>query len=179
MGSHRTQKLTVLLALALGVTPAGAQQAGWHYSPLPGEGDRAALGCASGSTAQVYACVAVRCEDDFRVGLHFHTSRREGDVGDWIVDIDEDAHPVSAEPDDGLYGARITGDTQKLRDGLEQGAVAYLQPLQGDPLQLAVIPLGGSLAAINTALAYCAPRVPKAADEPNADAGVEQDNQGE
>ncbi|MDB5536497.1 MAG: hypothetical protein JWQ65_1372 [Devosia sp.] len=89
------------------------------------------------------------------------------------MDIDEDAHPVTAETDAGPYGARITGDTTALRDGLEQGAVAYLQPKTGSPLELAVIPLSGSLAAINTALAYCAPRVPKAADEPNADAGVE------
>ena len=165
---------TVIVAALLLMAPVQAQEAGWQYSPLPGEGDRAALGCASGSTAQDYACLAVRCEDDFSVGLHLYTSRSEGDAGDWIVNIDEDARPVSAQADGGPYGARITGDTTTLRDGLEQGAVAYLQPQTGAPLELAVLPLGGSLAAINRALAYCAPRVPKAADEPNADAGVEQ-----
>jgi hypothetical protein len=117
----------------------------------------------------------VRCEDDFGVGLHLYTSRREGDIGDWIVDIDEDAHPVSAQTDAGPYGARIAGDIQALRDGLEQGAVAYLQPQTGAPLELAVIPLSGSLNTINRALAYCAPRVPKAVAEPNADTGVETD----
>jgi hypothetical protein len=166
-------RTTVIVAALLLMAPAQAQEAGWHYSPLPGEGDRAALGCASGSTAENYACLAVRCEDDFGVGLHLYTSRSEGDAGDWVVDIDEDAHPVSAQTDAGPYGARITGDIQALRDGLEQGAVAYLQPKFGAPLELAVIPLGGSLAAINRALAYCAPRVPKAVAEPNADAGVE------
>ncbi|MDB5535587.1 MAG: hypothetical protein JWQ65_462 [Devosia sp.] len=166
----------IIVAALLLVAPAQAQEAGWHYSPLPGEGDRAAIGCASGSTAKNYACVAVRCEDDFGVGLHLYTSRSEGDAGDWIVDIDEDAHPVSAQTETGPYGASITGDTTALRDGLEQGAVAYLQPKTGVPLALAVIPLSGSLAAINRALAYCAPRAPKAADEPNADAGVEQHN---
>ena len=165
---------TAIVAALLLMAPVRAQEAGWHYSPLPGEGDRATLGCASGSTPENYACLAVRCEDDFGVGLHLYTSRSEGDAGDWIVDIDEDAHAVSAQADGGPYGARITGDTATLRDGLEQGAVAYPQPKTGAPLELAVIPLGGSLTAINRALAYCARRVPKAADEPNADAGVEQ-----
>ncbi|MET3899066.1 hypothetical protein ABIB57_003018 [Devosia sp. UYZn731] len=167
-------RIAVIIAALLAIAPAWAQEAGWHYSPLPGEGDRAALGCASGSTAENYACVAVRCEDDFGVGLHLYTSRSEGDAGNWIVDIDEDAHPVSAQTDAGPYGARISGDIQALRDGLEQGAVAYLQPQAGSPLALAAIPLSGSLAAINRALAYCAPRVPKAAAEPNAHEGVEQ-----
>ncbi|MDB5529744.1 MAG: hypothetical protein JWR51_2847 [Devosia sp.] len=164
----------IIVAALMLAAPVWAQEAGWHYSPLPGEGDRAALGCASGSTPENYACVAVRCEDDFGVGLHLYTSRSEGDAGDWVVDIDEDAHPVSAQTDTGPYGARITGDGTALRDGLEQGAVAYLQPKSGSPLELAVIPLSGSLTAINNALAYCAPRVPKAVAEPNADAGVEQ-----
>jgi len=169
-------RLAVATVIMLAVTPGWAQESSWHYSPLPGEGDRAALGCASGSTETAYACIAVRCEDDFSVGLHLYTSRPEGDFGDWIVDIDEDAHAVSGEPDDGPYGARITSDSTLLRDGLEQGAVAYLQPQFGAPLPLAVIPLSGSLAAITAALAFCAPRVPKAADEPNAHAGVKHNN---
>lgn len=164
---------TVIVAALLLMAPVQAQEAGWHYSPLPGEGDRAALGCASGSTPQTYACIVVRCEDDFSVGLHLYTSRSEGDVGDWVVDIDEDVHPVSTQTDAGPYGATITGDTTTLRDGLEQGAAAYLQPKSGAPLKLAVIPLSGSLATITQALAYCAPRVPKA--EPNAGTGVETD----
>ncbi|MEO8683318.1 MAG: hypothetical protein ABI414_00600 [Devosia sp.] len=157
----------------LAVAPAQAQEAGWHYSPLPGEGDRATLGCASGSTAQDYACIAVRCEDDFAIGFHLHTSRPEGDAGPWAIDIDKDHGQFAAVADGAPYGARIEGDLAWLRDGLEQGAVAYLQPLFGQPLQRGVIPLGGSLTAINQALAYCAPRVPKAPGEPNAPQGVE------
>jgi len=161
-----------LLAM-LAMAPAEAQEAGWHYSPLPGEGDRAALGCASGSSAQDYACMAVRCEDDFSVGMHLYTSRTEGDVGPWAIDIDKDHGQFVAVADGAPYGARIEGDLAWLRDGLEQGAVAYLQPLFGQPLQRGVIPLGGSLTAITQALAYCAPRVPKAPSEPNAPQGVE------
>lgn len=177
MGSDRAQGLTLrgaaLLITMLAVAPAQAQEAGWHYSPLPGEGDRATLGCASGSTAQDYACIAVRCEDDFSVGMHLYTSRPEGDAGGWAVDIDKDHGQFVATVDGAPYGARLQGDMAWLRDGLEQGAVVYLQPLFGKPLQRGVIPLGGSLTAIAQALAYCAPRVPKAPSEPNAPQGVE------
>ncbi|MGV8951539.1 MAG: hypothetical protein ACOH2M_10595 [Cypionkella sp.] len=158
----------------LAIAPAQAQEAGWHYSPLPGEGDRATLGCASGSSPQDYACIAVRCEDDFSVGFYLHTTRREGDAAPWAIDVDKDHGQFVATLDsDAPYGARIAGDLVWLRDGIEQGAVAYLQPLTGQPLQRGVIPLGGSLAAITQALAYCAPRGPKAASEPNAPQGVE------
>ena len=183
MGPDRAQGLTLrgaaLLITMLAVVPARAQEAGWHYSPLPGEGDRATLGCASGSTAQDYACIAVRCEDDFAIGFYLHTSRPEGDAGPWAIDIDKDHGQFAAVADDAPYGARIEGDLVWLRDGLEQGAVAYLQPLFGRPLPYAVIPLGGSLTAITQALAYCAPRVPKAPSEPNDAQGVEYQNKTE
>ena len=168
-----TLRSAAMLISMLAVAPVHAQEAGWHYSPLPREGDRATLGCASGSTAQDYACIAVRCEDDFTVGFYLHTSRPEGDVGPWAIDIDKDHGQFAATEDNAPYGARIAGDLAWLRDGLEQGAVAYLQPLFGEPLPRAVIPLGGSLTAITQALAYCAPRVPKAPSEPNGPAGVE------
>lgn len=162
-----------IMVAMLAMAPAQAQEAGWHYSPLPGEGDRAALGCASGSSAHDYACLAVRCEDDFSVGFHLYTSRTEGDAGAWAIDIDKDHGQFAGVAGGTPYGARIEGDLAWLRDGLEQGAVAYLQPLFGKPLQRGVIPLGGSLTAITRALAYCAPRVPKPASEPNAPQGVE------
>ena len=41
-----------------------AQEAGWNYSPYPGEGDRAAMGCTGGSTPAKHVCLVVRCEDD-------------------------------------------------------------------------------------------------------------------
>jgi hypothetical protein len=174
-GRARRAKMrwTVIVAAMLGVMPTSAQEAGWHYSPLPGEGDRAALGCASGSSTQDYACVAVRCEDDFSVGLHLYTSRIEGDAGAWTIDIDEEQRDFIVSAEDSPYGARIAGDTDWLRGALEQGAVAYLQPLTGAPLQLSAVPLSGSLSASTQALAYCAPRVPKAAAEPNEGAGVD------
>ena len=168
-----TLRSAAFLISMLAVAPAQAQEAGWHYSPLSREGDRATLGCASGSTAQDYACIAVRCEDNFAVGLYLHTSRPEGDVGPWAIDIDKDHGQFAAIADAAPYGARIDGDLAWLRDGLEQGAVAYLQPLTGQPLPHSLIPLGGSLAAITQALAYCAPRVPKPASEPNSATGVE------
>ena len=47
-GSNKLWALWV--ALLFGVSPALAQEAGWHYSPFPAEGDRATLGCSYGAT---------------------------------------------------------------------------------------------------------------------------------
>lgn len=156
MGLHPAQALTALLMLA---APAAAQQAGWHYSPLPGEGDRAALGCASDSTPQIYACLAVRCEDDFSIGVHVHTSRPTGDGGRWAITVDKETRSFDAEIAQ-PYGARLTGDFSWVLDNLANGAVAYLEPEDGLGVPVNHIALDGSLYAINAALAFCAPRVP-------------------
>jgi hypothetical protein len=171
MGSHRTQKLKVrLIAVGLLAGAASAQEVGWHYSPLPGEGDRAALGCALNSTPETFACIAVRCEDDFSTGVHIHTSRPEGDAGTWAVTVDKETHSFVAEAAE-PYGAQLVGDYAWVLDNLRNGAVAYLQPEDGSPMPANHIALDGSLYAIAKALAYCAPRTPSAG-EPNAEAGV-------
>lgn len=150
-------------ALAALAAPALAQEAGWHYSPLAGEGDRAALGCAAGSTPQVFVCLAVRCEDDFTVGIHFYTSRPGGDAGRWRIDIDkEDGREVDAKPDGSPYHARIEGDVAPLLEALKNGGLAYLDPKAGPDLPRNGITLTGSLSVINQALYFCAPRVPPA-----------------
>jgi hypothetical protein len=166
MGSHPAQALT--LALALCAAPAVAQEAGWHYSPLPGEGDRAALGCALGSTPAAYACIAVRCEDDFTTGVHIHTSRPQGDAGRWAITVDKETRAFDAEAA-APYGARLVGDFSWVLYNLANGAVAYLAPEDGSAMPANHIPLDGSLYAINAALAFCAPRVPV---EPIPDGGV-------
>jgi len=157
--------LPLLLLLA---APAAAQEAGWHYSPLPGEGDRAALGCALGSTPQTYACLAIRCEDDFSAGVHIHTSRPARDAGDWAITVDKETRSFTAEAAE-PYGARLIGDFSWVLHNLSHGAVAYLAPADGSPMPANHIPLDGSLYAINAALAFCAPRVPV---EPIPDDGV-------
>ena len=156
-----------MLALLL-ASPAGAQEAGWHYSPLPGEGDRAALGCALNSTPQVYACIAVRCEDDFSTGVHIHTSREQGDAGAWAITVDKETRSFTAEAAE-PYGARLAGDFSWVLHNLAHGAVAYLAPEDGSDMPVNHIALDGSLDAINAALAFCAPRLPV---EPIAEAGV-------
>ncbi len=156
------------MLLALLCAPAAAQEAGWHYSPLSGEGDRATLGCALGSTPDAYACIAVRCEDDYSTGVHIHTSRPEGDAGRWAITIDKETRSfdaVAAEP----YGARLVGDYSWVLDNLAHGAVAYLEPEDGSGMPANHIALDGSFYAINAALAFCAPRVPV---EPKAGTGV-------
>jgi len=158
-------KSTALLAGALAALslPGLAQEAGWHYSPLQGEGDRAALGCAAGSTPKEFVCLAVRCEDDFEVGIHFYTSRPGGDAGRWRIDIDkEDGHEVDAKADGSPYHARIEGDVAPLLEALKNGGLAYLDPKAGPDLPKNGITLTGSLYVINQALYFCAPRVPPA-----------------
>jgi len=143
--------------------PVAAQRAGWSYSPLPGEGDRATMGCALDSDPTQFACLAVRCEDDFSVGLYVHTSLGAGDIGDWRITVDKEERGFAGEPDPTAYGARLAGgeeDLAWLLDGLKQGAAAFLDPGGRASLSRNYIPLDGSLYAINTALAYCAPRQP-------------------
>ena len=149
--------------LAALAAPALAQEAGWHYSPLEGEGDRAALGCAAGSTAKEFVCLAVRCEDDFEIGIHLYTSRPGGDAGRWRIDIDkEDGHEVDAKPDGSPYHARIEGDVTPLLEALKNGGLAYLDPKAGPELPKNGITLSGSLYVINQALYFCAPKMPPA-----------------
>ena len=149
------------VAALLLVVPCMAQQAGWHYSPLPGEGDRAALGCSYGATAQSFSCLAVRCEDDFTIGLHIHTSRADGDVGEWRLqfdDVDGTVFPVTAAADGAPYHARIAGDVAPIIQALKDNGLVYLDPAAGLPIDRA-ISLSGSLHAINQALYFCAPKV--------------------
>ncbi|UJW84701.1 hypothetical protein [Devosia sp. SL43] len=172
MGSDRTQGLTArliaaLLALA---APAAAQETGWNYSPLPGEGDRATLGCALESTRDSFTCLAVRCEDDFNIGVHIYTSRPQGNVGDWAITVDKETRMFSAEASK-PYGAKLVGDYSWVTTNLLNGAVAYLEPADGSAMPANHIPLDGSLYAINRALAFCAPRIPDPV-EPKAAPGV-------
>jgi hypothetical protein len=153
-------RLASFLAATFFVQVVTAQEAGWRYSPLPGEGDRATLGCADGSNEQSYSCVAVRCEDDWTTGIYIHTSRTEGDQGDWLLTIDRENRTVSAAPGLAPYGAKIAQEESEwLLERLKEGTFIYLQPKQGTQPEQNPVPLGGSLYAINQALAYCAPRV--------------------
>lgn len=162
----------IISMVLLAAAPTGAQEAGWNYSPLPGEGDRASLGCALNSTPELFACLAVRCEDDFSIGVHIHTGRSAGDIGDWRITIDKEERGFAAIADGAPYGARIDGDIDWVLDGLRNGATAYIHPVDGAALVLNSIPLSGSLHAINSALAFCAPRVRAAPVEPNEGGGV-------
>lgn len=138
---------------------AAAQEAGWSYSYVRGEGDRASAGCANGSTPQDYGCLIVRCDDDFSVAVYLDSSRAEGDVGIWHITIDKLEFPFEVVAADTPYGGRVSGDMDWLLDGLKQGATAYIRPDVGDGLPHSFIPLNGSLMAINEALYFCAPRV--------------------
>ena len=168
MGLHRTQKGLILAFVLLG-SPAMAQQPGWHYSPLPGEGDRTALGCDRDATPHEYTCLAVRCEDDFSTGIHVHTSRTPV-LGSWEMTPDRENASFTAEASDAPYSGQFTDNADWLLDRIRQGIFIYLRHAEDANSGFAYIDLGGSLYAINRALAFCAPRV--TLPEPKAAAGV-------
>jgi hypothetical protein len=164
----RLAALPVVLLLA---APAAAQEGGWHYSPFPGEGDRAALGCSPGSTPESHACVAIRCEDDYSVGLHIETTREGSDAGRWRLQVDADVWEVTAvEVAGSAYGAKVEGDTAPFIDAVKNGGEAFVEPIDGAETSSRALPLSGSLYAINQALFFCAPTRPvEEATEPTFD----------
>lgn len=157
MGPHRAKTIAALFGLLAG--PALAQSPGWTYSHLVGEGDRASMGCATGSTAEAYTCLAVRCEDDFSVGLHLHTSRTGGAAGRWMATLDREDYAFEAIADASPYGARILDPENWLGERLEQGTFIYLRHADDSEGGFAHISLAGSYKAIREALYFCAPRV--------------------
>jgi hypothetical protein len=159
MGPYRTQR-GLILALCLLAAPAMAQQPGWHYSPLPGEGDRATLGCDRDAAQDAFVCLAIRCEDDFSTGVHIHTSRANV-LGRWQMTLDRENASFVADPSPAPYGGRFIGNGEWLLDRIAQGTFIYLRHADDQESSFAFIDLTGSLHAINRALAFCAPRVPK------------------
>jgi hypothetical protein len=152
-----------LLLLALGYVPSSAvsfsQSPGWQYSPIAGEGDKATLGCSRNARPESFACIAVRCEDDFSTGLYVQTSDRHK-AGDWEVTIDRENATLSAGPTTSPYDAKFAEDQdQWLLDRLRQGTFVYLRHVDDEDEEFDHISLSGSLYAINRALALCAPRV--------------------
>lgn len=159
------------LVVALAAAPAAAQESGWHFSPYPGEGDRAALGCSYASTPAHHVCIAVRCEDDFSTALHIDTTRLGGDAGRWSLTIDRE-HPIAVTAvtvDGSPYGAKIEGEVAPIIEAIRNGNSFFLDPLDEGPVPDRGIGLTGSLDAINRALYYCAPRVTPQAENKETD----------
>ena len=147
----------VLVALA---TSAASQESGWTYSPYPGEGDRAAMGCSYGSTPEEHACIVVRCEDDFTVAVYLDTTRQGGDAGRWSMQIDRQVYEIAAVAVEGSpYGAKVEGDVAPIIDHIKNGDSFFIDPRDGAAPPNRGIGLAGSLHAINQALYFCAPRV--------------------
>lgn len=175
MGPHRTAAL-IASALLLSGTPVAGQQVGWHYSPLPGEGDRASMGCARGSDAETFTCLVVRCEDDFTTGIHLYTSRPQGGLGAWEITLDRETRQVEVLPDPAPYHGRIDDADGWLLDGLRHGTFAYLRHTRDTGGGFAYIDLTGSFRAIEEALYWCVPRIPPAERNGDPDVGPETQN---
>jgi hypothetical protein len=153
----------IVAIVALLTSPALAQSPGWHYSPLPGEGDRAAMGCNAESTPEEHACLVARCEDDNTIGFYLHTTAPGELFGRWKLSLDREtpsevflAQPRSGSP----YDAELENPPETLLDGLKNGAFLYLDR-QSDGWSSGLISLSGSLYAINQALYFCAPPEPE------------------
>jgi hypothetical protein len=114
------------------------------------------MGCAGGATEESFACLVVRCEDDFGVGLYVHTSGPRDDAGRWVLQIDDVPHELVAQRGPAPYNAQVQGDVAPLIDDMKNGGVAYLERPDGGSGN--AIPLSGSLYAINQALYFCAPK---------------------
>jgi hypothetical protein len=159
-----------MLVAALAAAPAVSQEPGWHYSPLPGEGDRATLGCDRAATATNFTCLVVRCEDDFSTGIHIHSSLPDV-LGPWDMTLDRENASFLAEPSEAPYGGRFVERADWLLDRITQGTFIYLRHADDAAGAYAHIGLGGSLYAVNQALAFCAPRIKSG--EPNTGADVQ------
>lgn len=175
MGFDRAK--TAVMALGLLAAPAQGIEPGWHYSPFPGEGDRASMGCSRDADAEAHACLVVRCEDDFAVGVHVLSSRQGGDGGRWEITADRETMVLAAVAERGPYGARFAGadDADWLLDRLRHGSYIYLRHEADSDAPFAFIDLSGSFTAIAEALYWCAPRA-----ERNAEPGIDpQDDNGD
>ncbi|MBF0680030.1 MAG: hypothetical protein IR164_13940 [Devosia sp.] len=170
MGPYRAAALSLLLS-----APAVAQMPGWQFSPLPGEGDRAAMGCDRDSTAADFACVVVRCEDDYSTGLHLFSNRTPNALGTWKLTLDREDRTIEVIPDIAPYSGRVATETDWLLDRLKQGSYIYLRHSTDENAPFRFISLAGSFAAIHEALYWCAPRV--SPTEQNAETGVETTNE--
>jgi hypothetical protein len=158
------------MVLTLLGQPVFAQEPGWHFSPLPGEGDRASLGCARESTATDFTCLAVRCEDDFSTGIHLYASRPGGAIGTWVLTLDREDHRIEAVNDPGPYSASVPDPDGWLLERLRHGTFIYLRHADDPEGGFAYVDLGGSYQAIAEALYWCAPKRP--ATEQKTDPGV-------
>lgn len=154
------------------LVPASAQESGWHYSPLPGEGDRASMGCGRDNTPEAFTCLVVRCEDDFSTGIHIHTSRAAGGGGAWEMTVDRETRVLAAKADGSPYAARFADPDGWLLERLRQGTFVYLRHENDAGAPYVYIDLAGSLAAINEALHWCAPRLPAIERTPGPDVDI-------
>lgn len=155
MGPYRAAALSLLFC-----APALAQSPGWRFSPLPGEGDRAAMGCDRDSTEADFNCLVVRCDDDFSTRLYLHSSRLPDALGRWNFTLDREDRAFDVVEGGTPYAGRIENDGDWLLERVKQGTYVYLRHAEDADAPFRFISLAGSFAAIGEALYWCAPRVP-------------------
>ena len=154
--------ISVLLASLILALPSPAQEPGWSYSPLPREGDRAALGCASGSTKAEFHCLAVRCEVDGQLAIYAYATEPAAFTGRWTLQIDKQNYAVFGLPGwmSQPYTSRIAeappGLTETLVADLIAGAIAMME--FGTTGEAVPVPLGGTARWVGGTQIACEPK---------------------
>lgn len=157
------KRLIPAVAIVLSLASAlGAMEPGWQISPVPGEGDRASLGCSRDTSDTDFACLAVRCEDDFTVGVHVYSSRLGGSAGRWEMTLDREERSFQTSEVASPYGAKFDDKDGVLLDRIRHGTFIYLRHAEDEHAPFRYLDLSGSFRAIEEALLWCAPRVPPA-----------------
>lgn len=150
-------RVAILAVVAAG-SAEGANAAGWEPALHSGEAERAAIGCASRTTDDSWACLVVRCDDDGRLALYADIAGGGTANGGWMLGIDGAEWRVEGEPLDppGAYSSRIRGDTAGIVSALKQGKRMTFGPQLQLNRGFETVLLSGSEKAIARVEHYCA-----------------------
>lgn len=146
-----------VFAVVVAVSATVTKAAGWEPAVHAGEADRAAIGCASRTTEDSWACLIVRCDDDGRLALYADIAGGGTANGGWMLGIDGKEWRVEGEPLDppGAYSSRIRGDTADIVSALKQGKRMTFGPQLQLNRGFETVLLSGSEKAIARVEQYC------------------------
>jgi hypothetical protein len=144
------------IALAAATTAAVAQDF-WQPSPFPGEEDLAVMGCSDSTNEEAWSCLAVRCENDWSLGLYTELTNLTLE-GEFTLVVGEVRFPVSGRMQEQSvpYSNRLDGDVSAIVAAMK-AAEAVVIDRPRDPLNpgFDTIPLRGAAEAISALEARC------------------------
>ena len=148
-----------VIALAATAAAVVAQDA-WQPSPFPGEEDLAVMGCSDSTNEEAWSCLAVRCENDWSLGLYAELTNLTLD-GEFTLVVGEESFPVSGRTQEQSipYNNRLDGEIPDILAAMKS-AEAVVIDRPDDPLNpgFDTIPLRGAADAITALEARCTQR---------------------